>query len=149
MAKQKAAKKSSKKGIAIAAAALVAVGAFVPSEEEEVPENVAGTEVVIQDETSIPTEDEIIIEEDEIIIEEDDVEVPEVTPAPPKAPVSKPVENPSTSAFSYVASDDSDKYHYPSCRWAKEINKENLISFSSVDEAKAAGYVSCGTCHPK
>lgn len=135
MAKKKAAKKSSKKGIAIAAAALVAVGAFIPSEEEEVPEIVAGTEVVIQDEPSTPVEDEIIIEEDT-----------EATPEPPKAPVSKPVQKPSSS---YVASDDSDRYHYPSCRWAKEINQENLISFSSVDEAKAAGYVSCGSCNPK
>ena len=135
MAKKKAATKSSKKGIAIAAAALVAVGAFIPSEEEEVPENVAGTEVVIQDEPSTPVEDEIIIEEDT-----------EATPEPPKAPVSKPVQKPSSS---YVASDDSDRYHYPSCRWAKEINQENLISFSSVDEAKAAGYVSCGSCNPK
>ena len=136
MAKKKAAKKSSKKGIAIAAAALVAVGAFIPSEEEEVPENVVGTEVVIQNEPSTQVEDEIIIEEDT-----------EATPMPPKDPVSKPVEKPSAS--SYVASDDSDKYHYPSCRWAKEINQENLISFSSVDEAKAAGYTSCGSCHPK
>ena len=90
MAKKKAAKKSSKKGVAIAAAALVAVGAFLPSEEEEVPENVAGTEVVIQNEPSTPVEDEIIIEEDT-----------EATPEPPNAPVSKPVEKPSTS--SYVA----------------------------------------------
>ncbi len=48
----------------------------------------------------------------------------------------------------FVGSLESDKYHYPSCRWAKKILPENEIWFSSSEEARAAGYVPCGVCHP-
>ena len=140
MVKKKAAKKSNKKGIAIAAAALVAVGAFMPGEEEEITKSVSESEIVIQGETVAPVTDETIIEEDKIEITKEDTVTPQV-------PDSKPVNK--SSVRSYVASNDSDRYHFPSCRWAKEIHEENLISFSSVDEAKAAGYVSCGSCNPK
>lgn len=46
----------------------------------------------------------------------------------------------------YVGSIGSDKYHDPSCRWAKKILPENEIWFSSKEEAQAAGYSPCGTC---
>jgi len=48
----------------------------------------------------------------------------------------------------FVGSLESDKYHYPSCRWAKKILPENEIWFASSEEARAAGYVPCGVCHP-
>jgi len=48
----------------------------------------------------------------------------------------------------FVGSVDSDKYHYPDCRWAKEIKPENEIWFDSVDEARAAGYMPCKVCGP-
>jgi len=48
----------------------------------------------------------------------------------------------------FVGSTKSDKYHYPSCRWAEKILPENAIWFSSSEEARAAGYVPCGVCHP-
>ncbi len=48
----------------------------------------------------------------------------------------------------FVGSLESDKYHYPSCRWAKKILPENEIWFSSSEEARAAGYFPCGVCHP-
>lgn len=59
----------------------------------------------------------------------------------------------STPAYSssdgpFVGSAKSDKYHYPSCRAAKQIKSSNLVTFSSSAEAKAAGYVPCGICHP-
>jgi competence protein ComEC len=47
-----------------------------------------------------------------------------------------------------VGSVKSDKYHYPSCRNAETIRPENLIWFSSVAEAKNAGYKPCGACQP-
>jgi len=53
-----------------------------------------------------------------------------------------------TEAGKYVGSANSDKYHYPSCRWAKKIKPENQIWFASSEEARAAGYVPCGTCNP-
>ncbi len=49
----------------------------------------------------------------------------------------------------YVGSIESDKYHYPTCRWAEKILKENEIWFDTIDEAKAQGYQPCGVCKPK
>lgn len=54
----------------------------------------------------------------------------------------------SMSSGKFVGSTKSDKYHYPSCRWAKKILPENQIWFASSEEARAAGYVPCGVCKP-
>ena len=54
----------------------------------------------------------------------------------------------SALATTYVASSQSNKFHYTSCRAAKRINQSNLITFSSRDEAINAGYSPCGICHP-
>lgn len=48
----------------------------------------------------------------------------------------------------YYASKKSDKFHYPWCKWAKEIKPENLIVFGSREEAVEAGYVACKVCEP-
>lgn len=40
----------------------------------------------------------------------------------------------------FVASKNSKKYHVPSCTWAKRIKPENIICFSSKEEATKAGY---------
>jgi micrococcal nuclease len=48
----------------------------------------------------------------------------------------------------FVGSTESDKYHYPECRWAKKISPGNEIWFSSFVDAKMKGYVPCGVCHP-
>lgn len=53
------------------------------------------------------------------------------------------------SAGKFVASADSDKFHWPDCRWAKKILSENEIWFDSAADAIAAGYGACGTCNPK
>ena len=53
-----------------------------------------------------------------------------------------------TSATRFVGSVKSDKYHYPSCQWAKKISQKNEIWFSSTNEAKAKGYVPCKVCKP-
>lgn len=55
---------------------------------------------------------------------------------------------PESSEMKYVGSTKSDKYHYPECRWAGKISPENEIWFSSSQDAKSKGYVSCGVCHP-
>lgn len=46
----------------------------------------------------------------------------------------------------YVASVKSEKYHYPSCKYADQIHPENLITFSSAPKAQARGYVPCTVC---
>ena len=53
-----------------------------------------------------------------------------------------------SSGRKYVGSTESNKYHYPSCRWAKKILPKNEIWFSSSEDARSKGYVPCGTCHP-
>ncbi len=48
----------------------------------------------------------------------------------------------------YVGSSKSDKYHYPSCTYAKRIKPENLVSFKSKSDAQSEGYVPCKGCKP-
>jgi hypothetical protein len=46
----------------------------------------------------------------------------------------------------YTGSKNSNKYHLPSCRWAKNIKPENRVCFSSEDEAKLKGYQADKNC---
>ena len=73
-------------------------------------------------------------------------EVPE-----PEEPFDEPVAETTSpkSSGAYVGSVDSDKYHNPSCRFAKEILPENEIWFDSIEDAQNSGYSPCGGCHPK
>jgi beta-lactamase superfamily II metal-dependent hydrolase len=48
----------------------------------------------------------------------------------------------------YVGSIKSNKYHYPSCQYAKTILPKNEIWFANTAEAQAAGYVPCKGCKP-
>ncbi|TAK96436.1 hypothetical protein EPO05_01875 [Patescibacteria group bacterium] len=40
----------------------------------------------------------------------------------------------------FVGSKNSDKYHVPTCQWAKRIKPENVVCFRSAEEAVAKGY---------
>lgn len=69
-----------------------------------------------------------------------------------KTQVTKTQENTKQQVKStgkYVGSIDSDKYHNPTCRWAKKIKKNNEIWFDSISEAQEKGYKACGTCKAK
>lgn len=46
----------------------------------------------------------------------------------------------------FVGSKNSNKYHLPTCRYAKNINPENLTCFSSEDDAKSKGYLPDKNC---
>jgi hypothetical protein len=48
----------------------------------------------------------------------------------------------------YVASNSSTIFHKPDCRWAKNISGQNLVSYTSKDEAIKAGKRPCKTCNP-
>jgi hypothetical protein len=50
--------------------------------------------------------------------------------------------------YSYVASNSSNIFHKPDCRWAQNISKENLIKYKSREEAIKAGKRPCKTCNP-
>jgi hypothetical protein len=56
---------------------------------------------------------------------------------------------PATAAeVMYVGSKTSNKYHYPTCKWAKEIRPEKLIIFKSAKEAQERHYIPCPVCKP-
>ena len=42
----------------------------------------------------------------------------------------------------------SNKYHLPTCQWARRIRPENLVKFRSATEARDAGYVPRNVCNP-
>jgi competence protein ComEC len=48
----------------------------------------------------------------------------------------------------YVGSAESDKFHKPNCRYVKQILPENIIWFSSREDALAQGYIPCKVCKP-
>lgn len=54
----------------------------------------------------------------------------------------------SGSGGSYVGSANSNKFHYPSCRYVNNIKSGNLITFSSRDDAISSGYSPCKVCCP-
>jgi len=53
-----------------------------------------------------------------------------------------------SQAGEFWGSKNSNKYHYPDCRWAQKIKPENLIKFKSPEEAQKAGYIPCKVCRP-
>ncbi len=54
----------------------------------------------------------------------------------------------SVFAAEFWASKNSNKYHYPSCKWAQKIKPGNLVKFSTPEQAAKAGYVPCKVCRP-
>ncbi|MBN2093998.1 MAG: hypothetical protein JW740_01325 [Candidatus Zambryskibacteria bacterium] len=52
----------------------------------------------------------------------------------------------SVSAGVVVASKNSDKYHYPWCSGAKRISPQNLVTYESVEAARAAGLIPAANC---
>lgn len=69
----------------------------------------------------------------------------EEAPAPPPEPTSPA---PEAQKPLYVGSTDSDKFHKPECRWARQIQEENRIAFKSRQDAIEGGYHPCGSCRP-
>ena len=43
----------------------------------------------------------------------------------------------------YVGSKNSNKYHIPTCQFAKRIKPENLVCFKSKEDAESKGYTAC------
>lgn len=144
--------------------------AVTPTSESEVantilPEN-ENTPEITQKPTSEPTEEpaaEPTLEptvkpttEPTPVLTQKPTQSPEpiATTSPQEVHTNTPTEEPAAQETNaqlsgiYVGSLDSDKFHYPSCRFAKEILPENEIWFDSADEAESRGYAPCGVCHP-
>jgi hypothetical protein len=67
--------------------------------------------------------------------------VPEAQNKPQEGLGTAPDTKTSKENCAYVGSKNSNKYHKPTCQWAKRIKPENITCFSSEDEAKSKGYL--------
>lgn len=74
---------------------------------------------------------------------------PIVKPNEPPQAITQAPATQNASGKKYVGSKESDKYHYPSCKWVEKILPENKIWFDSEKDARAVGYSPCGTCNPR
>lgn len=45
-----------------------------------------------------------------------------------------------TQNCAFIGSKNSNKYHLPTCRWAKQIKPENIVCFASAEAATQKGY---------
>jgi hypothetical protein len=61
---------------------------------------------------------------------------------------SKPIIKASAVKYKYVASKKSKVFHKSDCRWVERIKKENLVGYSSREEAIKAGKRPCKRCKP-
>lgn len=127
------------------------------------PEAPEPAEPIVQDQPEVPISDKTAQ------TSFGDSTASDIDPAAPAAPIeaSEPTEQPVSEAIAsqdaepvpettspkssgvYVGSIDSDKYHNPGCRFAKEILPENEIWFDSAEDAESSGYSPCGSCRPK
>lgn len=53
-----------------------------------------------------------------------------------------------TAGYAYVASNNSDIFHKPECRWAKNISPENLVTYRNREQAVKDGKRPCRWCKP-
>jgi hypothetical protein len=60
----------------------------------------------------------------------------------------KPVAESTPGEYKYVASKSSKVFHKPDCIWVQRIKAENLVGYSSRDEAINAGKRPCKQCNP-
>lgn len=60
------------------------------------------------------------------------------SPVAPSPNTVSPDKNQKNCVF--VGSKNSNKFHVPTCQWAKRIKPENIVCFSSVEDAQAKGY---------
>lgn len=55
---------------------------------------------------------------------------------------------PAASGAGFIGSKGSDVFHKSDCRWAQNISVDNLVKYSSRDEASKAGKRPCKWCNP-
>ena len=112
-------------------------------------------EVPISDKTAQTSFGDSTASDIEPVAPDTPIEASEPTEQPVSEAIASPDAEPVTETTSqkssgvYVGSIDSDKYHNPGCRFAKEILPENEIWFDSAEDAQNSGYSPCGGCHPK
>ena len=131
-----------KRILAFVLAALLLTGCAAKTTKRE-PDKERETETIAVTDAKVGSSPEVPEPEEPIVQEQ-----PEVPIAPSfDGPVAETTSQKSSGV--YVGSIDSDKYHNPGCRFAKEILPENEIWFDSTEDAQNSGYSPCGGCHPK
>lgn len=131
-----------KRILAFVLAALLLTGCAAKTTKRE-PDKERETETIAVTDAKVGSSPEVPEPEEPIVQEQ-----PEVPIAPSfDEPVAETTSQKSSGV--YVGSIDSDKYHNPGCRFAKEILPENEIWFDSAEDAQNSGYSPCGGCHPK
>lgn|GEM_PF-2550427 len=83
-----------------------------------------------------------------VMISTDNSTAPALPPVIQDIPATQNASDSEISIDKYVGSKDSNKYHYPNCRHAENILTENLIGFTSAQDAQTSGYEPCGVCKP-
>jgi hypothetical protein len=68
-------------------------------------------------------------------------------PGPPAGPPAA-VSPPRKAEVEFVGFKNSNKYHYPTCKWARTRYPGQLIKFKSPAEAQERHYVPCPVCKP-
>jgi flagellar biosynthesis protein FlhF len=58
------------------------------------------------------------------------------------------LDNPPAIRTYFVANQNSDVYHCSDCKWSKKIKADNIIKFSSAQEAEAHNFLPCSSCRP-
>lgn len=126
----------------------------VVQEQPAPQENVEEEPVAIPDQIEEPVDDGERFPElqphyqDIVPPEETAQEEPTLEESAPEEPTPAPTAGKESGKF--VASKERDKYHTPTCRWVEnQMLEENKIWFDSAEDAEAAGFKPCGTCHPK
>ena len=130
---------------------------ITPDIESEAP---AGTETVSASEAIAESGESVTSVVEEVV--EEIPSAPVSTPSPSLSPTQPPTNTPTPTVeaspdpsptqeqeeqiYKYVGSAESDKYHDPDCRHAKNIKESNEIWFTSTEDAEANGYKPCGTC---
>lgn len=77
---------------------------------------------------------------------EEDQSAAVINAIPSEEEVEKTISTLENQSGSVVASKSGTKYHYPWCSGAKRINDTNKVTFASIDEARAAGYLPASNC---
>jgi hypothetical protein len=72
---------------------------------------------------------------------------PALALAPGPAPTT-PTERADQKEQTVYGSRRSNVYHRATCRYVRQINPDNLISFPSRAEAEKGGYRACKVCRP-
>lgn len=72
--------------------------------------------------------------------------IPKATRSGTQAGAARDLAQPQAGTPFLVGSRHSDKYHFPWCPGARRIKPENLVTFSSYEEARNAGYTPARNC---